>query len=68
MFLVDLRDVPLVAGEPHGHPVAETERGVVPAVERDRTNLEPGPLGELRGNQTRDHVHRDVCLAHGELS
>jgi hypothetical protein len=51
MLLADLRDIPVGARKSEGQLVAEPERGVVPAIERDRRDRQARPLGELRGDQ-----------------
>src|SRR5204862_2385582 len=46
VLLVDLQRVLLAAGYPHRQVVAESERRVVPPVERDRRAREDRPLRE----------------------
>ena len=67
VLLVDLRDVRVVAREPHRHVVAEPEGRVVPAVEVDRANLEISPSGKLLADEAPHHVRSDVVLGHGAV-
>ena len=67
MLLVDLRYVNLVAREPDTFIFAKAERGVVPSVEGDGTDLELGPIGELRRDEAVHDLGGDVCLTHAPV-
>jgi hypothetical protein len=66
MLLGDLRDAAVGARKADGQLVAEPERGVVVAIERDRHDRQARPLGELRGDEPGGDVRRDLVLVHGD--
>lgn len=73
MFLVDLLDIGLRAGQPDGHALAEAEGRVVPAVGIDRPDRQAGPLRELGRDESRYQLGgyvrflHEQALCHGRL-
>src|SRR6266700_3270373 len=65
MLLADLRNATVGARKANRQLVAEPERGVVPAIERDRRDRQARPLRKLRGDQSGGDVRRDLVHVHG---